>query len=189
MLGSMIPGEVGLRLLLCPFNANVITRTACCSVGIVLPIYSTFKAIESKDQNDQQKWLLYWAAYGSFTIVETFTDKFLFWFPLYYHIKFAFLVWLQLPSADGARQLYVHHLRPFLVKNQARLDQIIGILNAEMARFVSTHQAECQLAKALFAKVTASVRDIIQPGGGEAHGAIEGPAGGVGSSESDDESD
>nr|DAD40666.1 TPA_asm: hypothetical protein HUJ06_014989 [Nelumbo nucifera] len=60
-LGSSIPSEVGLRLLLCPLSSNVVIRTACCSVGVVLPVYSTFKAIEKKDQNEQQRWLLYWA--------------------------------------------------------------------------------------------------------------------------------
>ena len=32
-----------------------------CSIGIVLPVYKTFKAIEKKDQDEQQRWLLYWA--------------------------------------------------------------------------------------------------------------------------------
>ncbi|KAJ4714458.1 HVA22-like protein [Melia azedarach] len=39
-------------------------------------------------------------SYGSFSIAEAFADKLLSWFPMYYHLKFAFLVWLQLPSAD-----------------------------------------------------------------------------------------
>lgn len=32
-----------------------------CGVGVALPVYSTFKAIESKDQNAQQNCLFYWA--------------------------------------------------------------------------------------------------------------------------------
>ncbi|KAJ6716732.1 HVA22-LIKE PROTEINS [Salix koriyanagi] len=92
------PGEVGLQLLLSPLNSNIVVRTACCSVGIVIPVYSTFKAIENKDQIAQQRWLLYWAAYGSFSLAEVFADKILSWFPLYHHMKFAFLVWLQLPA-------------------------------------------------------------------------------------------
>ncbi|KAL7246742.1 hypothetical protein ACSBR2_001785 [Camellia fascicularis] len=101
LLGSIMPSEVGLRLLLCPLGSNIVVRTACCSVGVVLPVYSTFKAIETKNQNEQQRWLIYWAAFGSFSIAEVFTDKIISWFPLYYHMKFAFLVWLQLPSTDA----------------------------------------------------------------------------------------
>ncbi|XP_061342375.1 HVA22-like protein k [Gastrolobium bilobum] len=118
LLGSNIIGEVGLRLLLCPHGSNVVIRTTCCSVGIALPVYSTFKAIENRDQNAQHRCLLYWAAYGSFSLIEVFTDKHISWFPMYYHLKFAFLVWLQLPSTNGAKQLYGNLLRPFLLRHQ-----------------------------------------------------------------------
>lgn len=79
-----------------------------CTMGTVLPVYSTFKAIESKDRDDQQKWLLYWtglilflfdlfvdigsilildnfcylAVYGSFSVAEAFTDKLISWYIL-----------------------------------------------------------------------------------------------------------
>ncbi|KAL9661685.1 hypothetical protein QQ045_026511 [Rhodiola kirilowii] len=137
-LGSSMGGEVGLRLLLSPLgslsplSSNIVIRASCCSVGIGLPVYSTYKAIESKDHNEQKRWLIYWAAFGSFTLVEVFTDKLISWFPLYYHVKFAFLVWLQLPSTDGAKQLYMNHLCPFFQKHQARADQITGIAYNEL---------------------------------------------------------
>ncbi|XP_034681277.1 putative pentatricopeptide repeat-containing protein At3g18840 isoform X2 [Vitis riparia] len=168
-------GLVGLRLLLCPLGSNVVVRTACCSVGIVFPVYSTFKAIEKKDQNEQQRWLVYWAAYGSFSLAEAFADKVLYWFPLYYHMKFAFLVWLQLPSTDGAGHLYMRHLRPFLLRHQAKLDQIMGLLYGEMAKFISLHQAEIQLARTFAMKVLAGVRDIIHSDAKQVTRAIEGP--------------
>uniref|UniRef100_A0A5B7BMN4 HVA22-like protein n=1 Tax=Davidia involucrata TaxID=16924 RepID=A0A5B7BMN4_DAVIN len=191
LFGSNMPSEVGLRLLLCPLGSNIVVRTACCSVGTVLPVYSTFKAIESKDQNEQQRWLLYWAAYGSFSIVEVFADKVLSWFPLYYHAKFAFLVWLQLPSVDGARHLYMNHLRPFLLRHQVRLDQFVGCLYGEMAKFISTHQAEIQFARTLLMKTLVSanqmVKCIIHPVQGQANNAIEGPRPEVHNSESDDD--
>ncbi|KDO40122.1 hypothetical protein CISIN_1g0350872mg [Citrus sinensis] len=62
--------QVGLRLLFCPLGSNIILRTACCSVVVALPVYSTFKAIERKDEDEQQKWLI-------FSIAEVFADKFL----------------------------------------------------------------------------------------------------------------
>ncbi|KAG6761500.1 hypothetical protein POTOM_034724 [Populus tomentosa] len=185
------PGEVGLQLLLSPLNSNIVVRTACCSVGIALPIYSTFKAIENKDQIEQQRWLLYWAAYGSFSLAEVFTDKILSWFPLYYHMKFAFLVWLQLPSANGAGQLYMSHLRPFLLRHQARLDNFVEFLHGEMNKFASAHQAEFRFAKALLMKILASVnqiaRDVIRPGGRQANGTFQGPARRIQDSQSDGE--
>ncbi|KAF7126866.1 hypothetical protein RHSIM_Rhsim11G0174000 [Rhododendron simsii] len=181
---SNMPSEVGLRLLHCPLGSNIVLRTASCSVGIVLPVYSTFKALESRNQDEQQRWLLYWAAYGSFSIAEVFTDKFLSWFPLYYHMKLAFLVWLQLPSVDGAKQLYMNHLRPFLLRHQARLDQIVGCLYSEMTKFVSAHQGGLQFAKTLLMKILGTATQVVgvvfhplqsKPSGGSR--SIEGPTG------------
>ncbi|KAL3374372.1 hypothetical protein AABB24_006046 [Solanum stoloniferum] len=189
MFAANLSSEMGLKLLLSPLNTNAIVRTACCSVGIVLPVYSTFKAIETGNRNEQHKWLLYWAAYGSFSIVEAFTDKFLCWFPLYYHVKLAFLVWLQLPSAEGAKQLYTNHLRPFLMRHQARLDHILELFHGELGKFISTHQAEIQFAKVFLGKTLLSVGNILQqPAQGRVVGTIEGPAEQVETSESEDES-
>ncbi|XP_019176502.1 PREDICTED: HVA22-like protein k isoform X2 [Ipomoea nil] len=166
--------EVGLRLLLSPLGSNIVVRTASCSVGVVLPVYSTFSAIERRDQEEQKKWLMYWAAYGSFSMVELFTDKLLYWFPLYYHAKFAFLVWLQLPSIDGAKQVYMNHLRPFLLEHQARLDQIVGFLYGEMSRFVSRHQEEFVFVKTILMKILASGKDNTRREQRQESAAIEG---------------
>ncbi|KAL7236747.1 hypothetical protein ACSBR1_019947 [Camellia fascicularis] len=147
LFGLTMPTDVGLRLLLCPLDSNIVVRTACCSVGVVLPVYSTFKAIESKNQNEQQRWLLYWAAYGSFSIAEIFTDKFISWFPLYYHVKFAFLVWLQLPSVNAkfvsAHQTEIQFARTLFMKIFGAVNQVVG--------------------------------DFFHPGKKQANGAIEGP--------------
>ncbi|KAF8405186.1 hypothetical protein HHK36_010086 [Tetracentron sinense] len=244
--GSNISSEVGLRLLLCPFGSNVVIRTACCSAGIVLPVYSTFKAIEKKDQNEQQRWLLYWTASHKVSLesqslrASKLTDPSAWqkclqtklslgtvlnpvgvylaigcgsvleadyicgrqWdqsplqerrleFPLYYHMKFAFLVWLQLPSSDGARHLYMSYLRPFLLRHQARLDQIVGLVYGEMAKFISAHQAEFQFVRGMLVKILASgnkmLRDIIHPVQARGHNAIEGPTRQNQDSESDND--
>ncbi|KAH0723885.1 hypothetical protein KY290_006796 [Solanum tuberosum] len=131
------------------------------------------------------------AAYGSFSVVELFTDKFLHWFPLYYHMKFAFLVWLQLPTTDGARQMYMTHLRPFLLKHQARLDQVVGFLYGQMSKFVSVHQAEIKFVRALLMRTFVSANQFasgfIHPERRHVSGAIEGRRQQIDTSDSDDE--
>ncbi|GAV76788.1 TB2_DP1_HVA22 domain-containing protein [Cephalotus follicularis] len=186
-----LSSEVGLRLLLCPFGSNIVTRTACCSIGVVLPVYSTFRAIETKDQNEQQKWLLYWAVYGSFSVAEVYADKILSWFPLYYHVKFAFLVWLQLPSTNGAKQLYMSHLRPFLLRHQAKLDQIVDCFYCEMSKFIIAHQGEIQFARRLVMKIMLSanqmIRNVVHPVPRVKGRAIEGLSRQTQDSQSDNE--
>ncbi|XP_076906703.1 HVA22-like protein k [Bidens hawaiensis] len=161
ILGSNIPSEVGLRLLLCPLGSNIVLKTACCSVGVILPVYSTFKAIETNNRAEQQKLLLYWAAYGTFSVAEIFADKIISWFPLYHHMKFAFLVWLQLPTTNGAKQLYMNHLRPFLLKHQAKLDQIVAILYNETGKFISAHEGEFRFVKAIVMKILISAKHLL----------------------------
>ncbi|XP_029127459.1 HVA22-like protein k isoform X2 [Cajanus cajan] len=93
--------EIGLKLLLSSVNSSIVARAACCSIGLALPVYSTFKAIENNDPYQQQRCLLYWAAYGSFSAAEMYAENLLSWIPFYYHLKLAFLVWLQLPAINS----------------------------------------------------------------------------------------
>ncbi|KAL1815457.1 hypothetical protein ACET3Z_018031 [Daucus carota] len=156
VLGTSIAGEVGLRLLLSPLNSTIVMRTACCSVGIVVPVYSSVKAIETGNQQDQKKWLLYWAVYGSFSIAEIYSDKLLSWFPSYYYVKLAFLIWLQLPDTQGAKILYKNHLQPFLKRHEAKIDRVMGLTYIEMAKLISSHQKELQYVKSILARITLS---------------------------------
>lgn len=45
------------------------------------------KAIESNVKEDDTQWLTYWVVYGLFSVLEAFSDIFLFWFPFYYLSK------------------------------------------------------------------------------------------------------
>ncbi|BBH07894.1 HVA22-like protein K [Prunus dulcis] len=76
--------------------------------------------------------------------------------PMYYHLKFAFLVWLQLPSVDGAKQLYTNHLRPFFLKHQTRVDRFLGLTYGELHKLISAHQAEIEYARAVVMKILGS---------------------------------
>uniref|UniRef100_A0A2P2KVY8 RING-type E3 ubiquitin transferase n=1 Tax=Rhizophora mucronata TaxID=61149 RepID=A0A2P2KVY8_RHIMU len=76
--------------------------------------------------------LFIFAAYGSFSLVDVFADKLLSQFPMYYRMKFALLLWLQLPSVEGAKQLYKNCLRPIFLRHQVWVDTIMGFVNGEM---------------------------------------------------------
>ncbi|XP_020217394.1 HVA22-like protein k isoform X3 [Cajanus cajan] len=112
-------------------------------------------------------------AYGSFSAAEMYAENLLSWIPFYYHLKLAFLVWLQLPAINGAKQLYSSHLRPFLLKHQARMDLIVEFVYGELSKIVSGYQAELQFAKTLVVKVlmtaTQMIRNLIHPVGRESN--------------------
>ncbi|KAG8099632.1 hypothetical protein GUJ93_ZPchr0013g36447 [Zizania palustris] len=177
LLTPAISGEMGLRLLLAPLSSNVVIRTASCAVGIGLPVYSTFRAIENKDQEEKERWLLYWAAYGSFSIAEAFADQILSRVPFYYHVKFAILVWLQFPSNSGSKHVYRRHVRPFFLKHQAKIERILNILSKEFTKFVTSHGDEIHFIGNMAARGASTANYIINgPEQPEAvHATIEGP--------------
>ena len=66
--------------------------------------------MKSLEQNEnQEKWLTYWVVYGCFNIVEFFGDILLSWFPFYFFIKTAFLVW-PYDVIDNESLLMTHHI-------------------------------------------------------------------------------
>ncbi|KAJ7294368.1 hypothetical protein O6H91_03G133000 [Diphasiastrum complanatum] len=128
--------------MLSPTTSKLILRATCTAIGIGFPVYATFKALEKKDQAEQEEWLVYWAVYGCFNVAEAFSDKLLSWFPYYYHAKLVFLIWLQLPFNYGSRHLFAFYLRPLLIKYQNRLDRIVDGTRKDINNFVSSHRKE-----------------------------------------------
>ncbi|XP_030075647.1 receptor expression-enhancing protein 6 isoform X2 [Microcaecilia unicolor] len=106
----------------------------CNLIGFVYPAYSSIKAIESLDKKDDTIWLTYWVVYGIFSVVEFFSDIFLFWFPLYYVGKCMFLLWCMAPfSWNGSQVMYNRFIRPFFLKHQHTVDSMVNDLS-EQAR-------------------------------------------------------
>ena len=60
--------------------------------------------------------------YGLFALVESLTDFFLYWIPLYYLVKVAFLAWCFLPNTQGAELIYYKVVEPVLTRFEGRID-------------------------------------------------------------------
>ncbi|RVE57461.1 hypothetical protein OJAV_G00216390 [Oryzias javanicus] len=101
-------------------------------IGFIYPAYFSIKAIESSNKEDDTQWLTYWVVYGLFTVVEAFSDIFLFWFPFYYLSKCLFLVWCMAPVKwNGSDMLYKRAIRPFFLKHQTTMDNMVSELKAK----------------------------------------------------------
>jgi receptor expression-enhancing protein 5/6 len=99
----------------------------CNTVGFVYPAYVSTQAIESKQKDDDTKWLTYWVVFAIFSILEFFSDIIVGWFPLYWLIKCIFLIWLMIPTElNGSLILYRRLVRPYFLKHHNNVDEMLA---------------------------------------------------------------
>lgn len=104
-------------------------------IGFVFPTYFAIKALRTSGKDDDTQWLTYFVTYSFFTCIESVTDVFVSWIPLYYVVKTLFLIWLQHPSTRGAELMFNKAINPGMDKvaevlavlfNQERRDSLKG---------------------------------------------------------------
>ncbi|CAD5227593.1 unnamed protein product [Bursaphelenchus xylophilus] len=94
--------------------------------GIMYPSYRSYKAVRLKDAKEYMKWMMYWIAFAVFCVFESFADIFIsFWFPFYYELKIAFVLWLVTPWTKGATILYRKWIHPTLMKHEDEIDRFL----------------------------------------------------------------
>ncbi|KAJ4941074.1 hypothetical protein JOQ06_027361 [Pogonophryne albipinna] len=71
------------------------------------------------------RWMMYWIVFALYTVVEAITDLTLAWFPLYYELKIAFVIWLLSPYTRGASLIYRKCLHPLLSSREREIDEYI----------------------------------------------------------------
>ncbi|XP_041124714.1 receptor expression-enhancing protein 3-like isoform X2 [Polyodon spathula] len=69
--------------------------------------------------------MMYWIVFALYTVLETVTDLTVSWFPLYYELKIAFVIWLLSPYTRGASLLYRKFLHPLLSSKEREIDDYI----------------------------------------------------------------
>lgn len=62
-------------------------QLVCNTIGFLYPAYTSMKALESPQKEDDTKWLTYWVVFALFSVVEFFADMVVGWFPLYWLLK------------------------------------------------------------------------------------------------------
>jgi receptor expression-enhancing protein 5/6 len=86
-------------------------------VGIVIPAYRSYKALEYHD-GQVHHYLKYWIVFGVFSLIEFWVDIVLFWIPFYNELKLGMLVWLQLPQTSGAVAVYDRVIKPLVNQHE-----------------------------------------------------------------------
>ncbi|XP_067885301.1 receptor expression-enhancing protein 1-like isoform X2 [Heterodontus francisci] len=108
--------------LLCRYTHRVVRLI----FGTLYPAYASYKAVKTKNVKEYVKWMMYWIIFALFTTAETFTDLFLSWFPFYYELKIAFVIWLLSPYTKGSSVLYRKFVHPTLSSKEQEIDDYLS---------------------------------------------------------------
>ncbi|CAL8308250.1 unnamed protein product [Arctogadus glacialis] len=103
----------------------IISRIVVLAFGTLYPAYSSYKAVKTKNVKEYVKWMMYWIVFALFSTVETVTDLVLSWFPFYFELKIAFVIWLLSPYTKGSSVLYRKFVHPTLSNKEKEIDEYI----------------------------------------------------------------
>ncbi|XP_069507690.1 receptor expression-enhancing protein 2-like [Ambystoma mexicanum] len=103
-----------------------ISRLVVLLFGTLYPAYSSYKAVKTKNVKEYVKWMMYWIVFACFSTAETATDLILSWFPFYFELKIALVIWLLSPYTKGSSVLYRKFIHPTLSNKEKEIDEYIA---------------------------------------------------------------
>ncbi|XP_028315895.1 receptor expression-enhancing protein 2 [Gouania willdenowi] len=104
----------------------IISRVVILIFGTLYPAYASYKAVKTKSVKEYVKWMMYWIVFALFSTAETVTDLLLSWFPFYFELKIAFVIWLLSPYTKGSGVLYRKFIHPTLSTKEKEIDDYIA---------------------------------------------------------------
>jgi receptor expression-enhancing protein 5/6 len=115
-------------LVLAPIlNTHSLLTSLVC---YLIPAYLSFLALESTDKEDDIRYLTYWIL---FSLAEVGTPFLRFFLSKFLYMTFRIIVTIVLlhPLSDFSLKIYNNFVRPFLCKNEQRIDDGISNLVKE----------------------------------------------------------
>uniref|UniRef100_A0A2K6FT37 Receptor expression-enhancing protein n=1 Tax=Propithecus coquereli TaxID=379532 RepID=A0A2K6FT37_PROCO len=103
----------------------MICRLVVLVFGMLYPAYASYKAVKTKNIREYVRWMMYWIVFALFMAAEVIMDIFISWFPFYYEIKMAFVLWLLSSYTKGASLLYRKFVHPSLSRHEKEIDTYI----------------------------------------------------------------
>ncbi|XP_075890947.1 receptor expression-enhancing protein 3 isoform X2 [Nelusetta ayraudi] len=125
--------------------------------GTLYPAYYSYKAVKTKNVKEYVRWMMYWIVFALYTVLETVADLTLAWFPLYYELKIAVVIWLLSPYTRGASLIYRKCLHPLLSSREKEIDEYI-VQARERSYETMVNFGKQGLSIAATAAVTAAVK-------------------------------
>jgi hypothetical protein len=101
---------------------SIVTSNVAFLLGITYPVVKTWKAISADDQEAHKQWLTFWTIYSFLYVFETMTYWFLGYFWFYHEVKLVLILWLALPTYNGAQVVYDRVILKLLLRFEGEID-------------------------------------------------------------------
>mmetsp|Transcript_163 Transcript_163/g.247 ORF Transcript_163/g.247 Transcript_163/m.247 type:complete len:185 (-) Transcript_163:67-621(-) len=112
-------------------------RQTCTILGVIYPALASAKAAVQEDNEAYEQWMTYWIVASILALIQIFTDMTLAsWLPFYLELKVFLLIWLVLPKYQGAAQLYIKVVNPWLTHYEDTIDGHLDQAQSKAARHV-----------------------------------------------------
>jgi receptor expression-enhancing protein 5/6 len=125
----------------------------CTVIGLLYPTYASFKALEDEHHDEVFRWLRYWTTYSAMALSENVFYRVLAWVPFYHILRILVVLWLFLPSFQGADSVYTWVVGPVLRRYSPKID-------AALAR--SAEEVRGTLGAAAGVANTAEIRSMLR---------------------------
>ncbi|KAK0410129.1 hypothetical protein QR680_004963 [Steinernema hermaphroditum] len=118
---QFVYGISGLLAIYLMFGS--LPSLVCNLIGFGYPAYASVKAVRTSTKDDDTRWLIYWCSFAFYTLFDVFAERVMGVLPVYWLLKALFLIYLYLPSTNGAIKLYKSVVDPAITKIDALLEK------------------------------------------------------------------
>ena len=95
-------------------------------VGTLYPAFWTIKSIENDNLQEQKNWLIYWAVFGFFILIDMFSPIIVKFVPFYLVMKILFLIWMFMPGSNGSKMVYGLIVKKILKRYETDFNNVVN---------------------------------------------------------------
>lgn len=112
----IIVGATVFYLLMIFINVGGIGEILGNIAGFVVPAYYSIIALKTATKEDDTQLLTYWIVFSFLNVIEFWSKALLYLVPFYWFIKTCFLLYIAIPSTNGATLIYNRVISPIADK-------------------------------------------------------------------------